>query len=273
MTMPPVLLKGDELLEHDTGAQYDTSRDLSKYLLMHYGRLEDQFDRRKHPLAAAHGYCQRLSDLLQNSAQRTKTPVARAFDIGCNVGGLSHALSRWVTDEVVGIDVSPRSISIAKSLTEHGSGTFSVIEQGPFYREVRIQVAEPSERARLTFEVGDANMLRPKGDPFDAVILSNVLDRVWQPVECLRRLSESNDILRSGGLLMVACPWAWFAEYSHPSEWLGSAATRTPSAQAMKALLEKDFDLVTESDEAGVLRENPREYDYFESHVTVWHKR
>ena len=273
MTMPPVLLKGDELLEHDTGAQYDTSRDLSKYLLMHYGRVEDQFDRRPHPLAAAHGYCQRLSGLLRSCAQRTGIRVTRAFDIGCNVGGLSHALSGWVADEVVGIDVNPRSVGIAKSLTEHGGGTFSVIEQGPFYREVHIQVAEPSERARVTFEVGDANSLRPKGEPFDAVVLSNVLDRVWQPAECLRRLSEADDILRPGGLLMVACPWAWFAQYSHPSEWLGSAATRTPSTQALKAMLSKDFELIAESDEPGVLRENPREYDYFESHVTVWHKR
>jgi SAM-dependent methyltransferase len=273
MTVPPVLLKGDELLEHDPGETYDTSRDLSKFLLMHYGGLEDLFDRRPHPLADAHGFCRRLSDLLRTSAAATGTPVARALDVGCSVGGLSHELARWVSDEVVGVDASPRSVGIAQSLTEHGGGTFSVIEQGPFHREVRISVAEPPDRAYVRFEVGDANALRVMPEPFDAVVLSNVLDRVGQPAACLEQLSGSDDILRTGGLLMVACPWSWFAEYSHHSEWLGSAATRTPSEPALKTLLLADFDLVGESDEPGVLRENPREYDYFESHVTVWRKR
>lgn len=273
MTVPPVLLKGDELLEHDPGAQYDTSRDLSKYLLMHYGSLDENFGRTPHPLAGAHGYCQRLSDLLQSCADRTATTVARALDVGCNVGGLSHALGRWVTEEVVGVDASSRSVGIANQLTAHSGGTFCVIEEGPFYREVRIRVAEPGERARVRFAVGDANTLPAQDRAFDAVVLSNVLDRVWQPEACLEQLSASMDLLRAGGLMMVACPWAWLAEYTHPSEWLGSAASRTPSTQALKSLLCRDFDLVAEADEPGVLRENPREYNYFESHVTVWRKR
>lgn len=273
MTVPPVLLKGDELFEHDPGAQYDTSRDLSKYLLMHYGSLEENFSRTPHPLAYAHGYCQRLSDLLQSCADRTGTEVTRALDVGCNVGGLSHALGRWVRDEVVGIDASNRSVGIATQLTTHGGGTFAVIEEGPFHREVRIRIADPGERARVRFAVGDANTLRAQEHVFDAVVLSNVLDRVWQPEACLAQLSASAAFLRTGGLMMVSCPWAWLAEYTHPSEWLGSSATRTPSAEALKTLLCKDFDLISESDEAGVLRENPREYNYFESHVTVWRKR
>ncbi len=273
MTMPPVLLKGDELLEHDPGAQYDTSRDLSKYLLMHYGSFEEMFDRPAHPLAGAYGYCQRLSDLLRTSAEQTGTEVVRALDVGCNVGGLSHALSRWATGEVLGIDVSKRSVGVAQQLTEHNGGTFSVIEEGPFYREVRISLGDPTRRARVRFEVGDGNTLRLWDRPFDAVVLSNVLDRVRQPAACLGQLSDSTEVLRAGGLLMVACPWAWFAEHSHPSEWFGSAATGSSSAQALKTLLSNDFDLITEVDEPGVLRENSREYNYFESHVTVWRKR
>jgi SAM-dependent methyltransferase len=274
MTLPPVLLKGDELLESDPGAQYDKSRDLSKYLLMHYGSFEEMFDRTPHPLADAYGYCQRLSDLLRVCAERTGTTVARALDVGCNVGGLSHALGRWVTDEVVGIDASMRSVGIAQTLTEHGGGSFCVIEEGPFYREVHVRVPEPEDRARVRFEVGDGNRLRAhRPGAFDAVVLSNVLDRVWQPEACLEQLSASADVLRDGGLLMVSCPWAWFAEFSHPSEWLGSAANRTPSAEVLKTMLSADFDLLAEANEPGVLRENAREYNYFESHVTVWRKR
>ncbi|MFI6230432.1 methyltransferase domain-containing protein [Micromonospora echinospora] len=273
MTLPPALLKGDELFEHDASAPYDASRDLSKYLLMHYGSLEDLFNRGQHPLAAAHGYCQRLSDLLRSCAERTGTTVARALDIGCSVGGVTHALSGWVRDEVVGVDVSHRSIEIAQTLTEHGGGTFCVIEQGPFYREIVVRIDEPGRRAGVTFEVGDANALRTPEQAYDAVVLSNVLDRVQQPAACLEQFSASAGILRSGGLMMVACPWSWYAEYSAPSEWLGSAATATPSEEALRALLRDGFELVAEVDEPGVLRQNPREYDWFDSHVTVWRKR
>lgn len=273
MTLPPALLKGDELFEHDASAPYDASRDLSKYLLMHYGSLDDLFNRGAHPLATAHGYCQRLSDLMRSCAERTGTTVARALDVGCSVGGVTHALSGWVRDEVVGVDVSHRSVEIAQSLTAHGGGTFSIIEQGPFYREVSIQVADPGQRAHVVFEVGDANALRVRDEPFDAVVLSNVLDRVAQPAACLEQFSASAGILRTGGLMMVACPWSWYPEYSHPNEWLGSAATGVASEDALKSLLDGSFELVDEVDEPGVLRQNPREYDYFESHVTVWRKR
>ncbi|GGJ92445.1 hypothetical protein GCM10010123_22880 [Pilimelia anulata] len=273
MTVPPALLKGDELFEHDAGAPYDASRDISKYLLMHYAEAADVFDRGRHPLTMAHGYCQRLSDLLRDCAARTGTAVDRALDVGCSVGGLTHALGTWVAGEVVGVDISRRSIEVAQSLTEHGGGTFCVIEQGPFYREVAIRVAEPPLRCRVRFEVGDADALAPGGGPYDAVVLSNVLDRVRRPADCLARFAGPAELLRPGGLLMVACPWSWYAEFSDPAQWLGAAATGTPSEESLKALLAADFDLLAEADEPGVLRQNPREYDYFESHVTVWRKR
>lgn len=273
MTLPPALLKGDELFEHDASAPYDASRDLSKYLLMHYGSLSDLFNRDAHPLARAHDYCQRLSDLLRSCAEQTGTTVTRALDVGCSVGGVTHALSGWVRDEVIGVDVSQRSVEIAQTLTEHGGGTFAITEQGPFYREVSFRVADQGERANVVFEVGDGNALRVREEPFDAVVLSNVLDRVAQPAACLEQFAASTDILRAGGLMMVACPWSWYPEYSHPNEWLGNAATGVASEEALKSLLSEGFELLAEVDEPGVLRQNPREYDYFESHVTVWRKR
>ncbi|MEV6602289.1 methyltransferase domain-containing protein [Actinoplanes sp. NPDC051346] len=272
MTFPAPLLKGDELLAVDTDTPYEASRDISKYLLMHYGTRDDQFDRATHPLALAHGYCQRLSSLLQEFAQRSGTPVARALDVGCSVGGVTHALSGWVTDEVVGVDISRRSIEVAQTLTRHGGGTFSVMEQGPFHREVHVRVADSDSRARVRFEIGDADRLSEPDGSFDAVLLSNVLDRVRQPSACLKQFTASDRILRRGGLIMVACPWSWYAEYSDPRVWLGSAATGDPSENALKALLQNDLELLLETDEPGVLRQNPREYDYFESHVTVWRK-
>jgi ubiquinone/menaquinone biosynthesis C-methylase UbiE len=273
MTVPPVLLKGDEFFaNHRPDDQYDNHRELSRYLLMHYGQVEDVFDRLSHPLAAAHGYPRRLSDLLRSAARRSGTRVAWALDVGCGVGGVSHALSSWVEDTVVGLDASVRSIEIAQSVTLHGGGTFSVAEEGPFFKDVEVRIPDRSRQARLQFELGDASRLRTDRPAFDAVVLSNVLDRVDDPVACLEQFSGSDRILRDGGLLMVACPWSWYPEFTPPAAWLGSARDNTTSGRALKQTLQRDFTLLAESDEPVVLRQNPREFDYFEAHVTVWGK-
>ncbi|MCF3134040.1 class I SAM-dependent methyltransferase [Streptomyces olivochromogenes] len=272
--MPPVLLKSDELFGDDkTGLPYDKSREISRYLLMHYGAVDDVFDRPRHPLADAHGYPRRLSRMLQDSALRTGSRVRRVLDVGCNVGGVTHALSEWAEDLVIGVDISPRSIEIAQTLTRSGGGTFSVAELGPFTRDIELRLPATDGRAEVRFEVGDAGALKGGPDAFDAVLLSNVLDRVDDPAACLAQFSAGADLLRPGGLLMIACPWSWYPEYSHPGTWLGSAQDHTSSEEGLKRLLEADFTLVDEADQAGVLRQNPREYDYFEAHVTVWRKR
>ncbi|MGY1584760.1 methyltransferase domain-containing protein [Streptomyces sp. MN13] len=278
MTVPPVLLKGDDLFEDDSAlGPYENTRDISKYLLMHYGQIDDVFERPHHPLATAHRYPQRLSALLELCALRSGTQVRRALDLGCSVGGVSHALSDWVEQSVTGIDVSPRSIDVARTLNRHGCGTFNVIQQGPYAREVHIRVPSSSDgRAVVAFEVGDACDLRLVGEAardVDAVVLSNVLDRVADPEACLHQFTDSDEFLRPGGLLMVACPWSWYPAYSTPERWLGSSSDHTPSEEAVKQMLGNAFDLLAESDEGAVLRQNPREYDYFEAHVTVWRKR
>lgn len=269
--MVPVLLKGDELFgDEHPAALYDKSREISRYLLMHYGQFGDVFDRPDHPLAFAHNYPRRLSELLRSCAVSTQTRVDRALDVGCNVGGVAHALSEWVADLVIGVDISQRSIEVARSLTRGCGGIFSVPQLGPFTREVQIELPEPTGRARVEFEVGDACKLRSIGRGFDAVLVSNVLDRVTDPVACLAQLTNSTDVLRPGGLLMVACPWSWYTEFSKPGRWLGSPDGDTTSERALKRLLESNFDLVLERDEPAALRQNPREYDYFESQVTIW---
>jgi SAM-dependent methyltransferase len=272
MTTPPVLLKGDDLFEEEMSTPtYDRAREISKYLLMHYGRVEDMFADPGHPLAPAHGYPERLSRLLQAAAARTGVRVASMLDIGCNVGGVTHALGGWVEELVVGVDLSPRAIEIAQALTGSGGGVFSVAQLGPYTEDVEFRL--PRSRARVRFEVGDGTAIRGRDGGYDAVLLSNVLDRVADPAACLAQFSESEAVLRRGGLLMVACPWSWYPEYSHPGAWLGSARDGTSSESALKTLLSADFDLVDERNEPGVLRQNPREYDYFEAQVTIWHKR
>lgn len=268
----PVLLSGDELLREDTATPYESARAISTYLLMHYGTVEDAFERPHHPLAAYQDYPRRLARALEFAALRTGTSVRSALDVGCNVGGVSHALAGWVRESVLGIDLSPRAVRAARVLAHHGAGVFAVVEQGPFTRDVHV-VLPATRRAQVRFDVGDACDLASLGRAFDAVVMSNVLDRVADPAAALAQFTASADVLRRGGLLMVACPWSWRGEFSGPHAWLGCARGRVTSGEGVKRLLSPAFDLVMEEDHGGVLRHHPREHEYFESHVTVWKKR
>ena len=272
MKNPPVLIKGDELFLNEIAEDhYETSRDLSKYLLMHYGSPEDVFESPHHPLAFAHGYPERISRILQSAALAKGVTVSRALDVGCSVGGVAHALSRWVDTLVCGVDASARSIDVATTLTQNEGGTFGVVQQGPYSRYVSVRVSGPESGPEVGFEVGDACDLHYE-EQFDAVILSNVLDRVAHPGECLRQFEADDGPLRRGGLLLIACPWSWYPDYSRPEEWFGSARDEITSEDDLKTRMSGGFTMVHESDQPAVLRQNPREYDYFNAHVTVWEK-
>lgn len=266
-----VLLDSATLFQPERPGQvYDRPREISRYLLMHYGSREDTFDRPDHPLAGAYGYAQRLSEALRLAAAGTGTDVRTALDVGCNVGGVTHQLATWVADLVVGLDISPRAVEVARELTAAGTAIFHVSD-GPATRPVRVSVPE-RRCAEVSFEVGDGAALPSRRGGYDAVLVSNVLDRVADPADCLTQFRDSGRVLREGGLLMIACPWSWYPEYSDPAMWLGADDPEKSSEAALKALLGDDFALVAETNEPGVLRQNPREYDYFEAHVSIWRK-
>lgn len=270
----PVLLKSDELFGKDnTAGSYDRSREISRYLLMHYGAAIDVFDDPGHPLAAAHGFPRRLSRMLESAARRNGLRVARMLDGGCNVGGVTHELSTWVEQLVVGVDLSERAVEIARTIALSGGGTYSVLDLGPFTRDLELHLPAPDGRAAVRFEVGDAGALDLGARPYDAVLLSNVLDRVEDPAACLAQFTDDDSLLRPGGMLAVACPWSWSPEYSDACLWLGSAQDRVTSETALKSLLSScGLTLTDEVNLDCVLRQSPREYDYFDAHVTVWIK-
>src|SRR3954447_7667762 len=186
-TAQTVLVKNDELFAHDLSAQpYDQPREISQYLLTHFGSFGDLFGRPGHPLGAAYGYPHRLSAVLRAAAETAGVTVRRALDVGCNVGGLSVQAACWVQDLVLGVDLSPRAIQVARSVVRHGGGVFSVMESGPFTRQVEIRLPVGAVLARLEFAVADAGELT--GLPasiaaggFAAGLLSNVLERVDDP--------------------------------------------------------------------------------------------
>ena len=64
----------------------------------------------------------------------------------------------------------------------------------------------------VRFVQGDACSLpRDLGGPFDAVLMSNLLDRVPDPEQCLASISEQ---LSPGGVLVIVSPFSWAEEHT-----------------------------------------------------------
>jgi 2-polyprenyl-3-methyl-5-hydroxy-6-metoxy-1,4-benzoquinol methylase len=98
-------------------------------------------------------------------------PGERVLDVGCGKGELAADLAERAGATVVGIDVSRRSLEFARSHFSH---------------------------PRLTFLEADALEYVPE-EPFDVVVMSNVLEHLDPRVELLRRLARTT---RTGRLLI-----------------------------------------------------------------------
>ncbi len=89
-------------------------------------------------------------------------PGERVLDIGCGIGAVAHDVAAQTGAEVTGIDHNAEQIA-----------------------QARARFAHP----RLRFVIGDALDDLP-AEPYDVVILSNVLEHLGDRVGFLRRLAE-----------------------------------------------------------------------------------
>ncbi|MFC5289091.1 5-histidylcysteine sulfoxide synthase [Actinokineospora guangxiensis] len=221
-------------------------------ILLHFGTVRETFDRTDHPLATAHGYPKRVAAALVEVASRTGTALGRVLDVQCAVGGATFALAALPGISAVGVDSDSSFVEIARTLA--GGESVAYTQPGRGEIRTRLYTSPPAVGAEssVAFEVAEPCDLPASLGLYDAVILGNALDRLGDPEGCLRQFTESDAFLGAGGLLLVASPWS---EYS------------------TKLILSGRFDLVSESDEPGVLRTHSRDYEYFDADVTVWRKR
>ncbi len=87
----------------------------------------------------------------------------RVLDIGCGIGALSYDVAQRSGAYVEGIDLSPENISTARAKSSHPN---------------------------VSYENGDV-LKTPLNGPFDAVILSNVLEHLEHRAQFLRRVIET----------------------------------------------------------------------------------
>lgn len=256
---------------------YETKSMMDRYLLMHFGSIEDTFDRTDHPLAKAHGYPRRIAEFLTGAAAATDTTLGRVLDVGSAVGGASFALAHNGS-RVIGIDLSAAFVQTANLLAGGVSVPYDRVEQGEVTTRRYATAPTPGAGGGATFLIGDACALQPELGAFDGIVLGNLLDRLPDPRACLRQFTESTQFLRAGGLLLIATPWSWQGAYTARENWLGGRGDSGPgdswtSERGLRRFMADTCDLVAETSMTGVLRDHRRHFEFLDADVTVWRKR
>ncbi len=235
---------------------YESGKLLAEYLLFHYGSEEAIFGQLPAPRVASDFPVRCVHELLDAGALPAG---ARALDVGCSVGRSSFELSRFCLD-VLGIDLSESFIQAARSLREHGVLRFEVLAEGDICELMQARVPDGLDRARARFQVGDAMNMPDDFGSFDVVLAANLICRLPEPRLFLRRLSQ---LVNPGGQLLLTTPFTWLEEFTPRAKWLGGRREEgIRSSEALKEILDPDFELQVTRDLPFVIREHERKFQY-----------
>jgi len=248
---------------------YETDKLLAEYLLFHYGAPEEVMPYGFGPREAL-GYPQRcVSECLDGKALPQN---ARALDLGCAVGRSTFELARFC-EEVVGIDYSARFIEAAQALQADGALAYRRADEGRLGTECRAVAPPGIERARVRFETGDAMDLRGDLGSFDAVLMANLIDRLWTPRLCLARLPS---LVKTGGQLILTSPYTWLEEFTPLAHWLGGFerdGKAVATLDGLRAALEPHFEFVAAKDLPFLIREHARKFQWSVAQASIWRRK
>jgi putative 4-mercaptohistidine N1-methyltranferase len=248
------------------GNFYESDRAVAEYLLFHYCLTEAMVPAGLSLAGALNFPVRCVTECMDGSRLPAR---ARALDLGCAVGRASFELARRCA-EVVGIDYSDRFIKVADHLKANGSFLFGCVEQGDLSRPAHAVVSAEIDRRRVEFERGDALNLRPDLGAFDVVLMANLIDRLGEPRQCLKRLPS---MLNPGGQLIITSPYTWLEDYTPRKNWLGGFERDGKSIttlDTLKEILAPDFQLSFCQDMPFLIREHARKFQLCVAEASVW---
>ena len=233
---------------------YESDKLLAEYLLFHYASADEMLPYEFGPRDALEYPVRCVSECV--------TARGRALDLGCAVGRSAFELAR-TCPAVVGIDFSRRFIDAANAL-KSGDLPYRRTDEGDATTPLIARVPDGIDRARVTFETGDAMNLREDLGAFDVVLMANLIDRLREPRRCLAQLPA---LVSSGGQLVITSPYTWLEDFTPRENWL------SPALAGLQAVLSPHFDLVAMRDLPFLIREHARKFQWSVAQATVWIRR
>ncbi len=245
-------------------AMYESDTAVSQYCEAHYGR--NFFDVANFAESCAKLCCEFMAGRKKN----------RALDLGCSVGRASFELAKEF-DFVNGLDFSARFIRIAYQMQEKGIIRYELPEEGEIvsYHERRLaDLGLCDTVSRVEFFQADALNLKPQFCNYDLILAANLLDRLADPGKFLASIHQR---LSDEGILVLASPYTWLADFTAREKWLGGYrkdGEPYSTLDGLKDHLQTHFTMVTEPrDLQFVIRETKRKFQHSISQVTVWRKK
>ena len=243
-------------------ASYQTDELLQQYLLFHYGDPKDQLPWEFGPVQAL----EFPSRCVREGVDLDKLPAkGRALDIGCAVGRATFELA-MIFEDVLGIDYSDVFVGAGNHLRNIGGLSLRIRETGTITREVGIALPEGID-GKVRFEQGDAQSLREDLGTFDCVLAANLLCRLQQPLDFLKRLPN---LVNPGGQLIITTPNTWLENFTAREFWLGATPETGEPLEALKAELEGGFTLDATWDMPFLIREHRRKFQWSVAQATRW---
>jgi len=237
---------------------YETSQLLNEYLLFHYGKPEEILPYDFGPKGALDFPARCVSEGFAHP------PQGRALDIGCAVGRASFELAR-TCQHVLGIDYSQNFIKAANFLKESGSLSYRRLEEGARYSNAIAQVPVEIDRARVSFETGDATNLRGDLGMFDVVLAANLLCRLPDPAKFLERLPS---LVNPAGLVVFTTPCTWMEQYTPREKWL--CGENSSTLDGLRRHMEPQFTLQYTKELPFLIREHARKFQWTVAQLSAW---
>jgi putative 4-mercaptohistidine N1-methyltranferase len=249
-------------------ALYESDPIVDQYLLFHYGTAQDQLPYKFGPADALFYPVRCVTEFSADVGN-----ADRALDLGCAVGRSTFELAK-IARSVIGIDLSQRFIAAARRIQETGRAVIRRIEEGEIATTIERELPNEINRARCSFETGDATALRDDLGEFDLVLAANLIDRVGSPKKLLDAFPR---LIRSGGYLILASPYTWLEEFTPKAEWIGG--TTDPSGRLLRTIdgirsvLESEFALQRFVDLPFLIREHARKFQWSVAQATLWKRK
>ncbi len=240
---------------------YETRKLLSEYLLFHYGTPEEILPPGR---AWPDGMDAALGFPARTVAHFSKSRARRGLDVGCAVGRSTFEMAR-TCDHVLGVDFSQSFIDAADRLKAGESIPYDRLEEAGLTTPLVARAEAHADAGEVVFETADAMALPAELGQFDRVHAANLICRLPEPMLFLRRLP---DLVKPGGELVLATPCTWLAEFTPPDQW-----PPHDTFAWLKATLERDFDLHSQSEEPFLIRETARKFQWSSAMLTVWTRK
>jgi len=236
---------------------YETDQLLSEYLLMHYGT-----DAQLMPWSF--GPSDAIGFPARTVSYFPEEKCDRALDLGAAVGRSSFELSKNA-DEVVGMDFSQSFIDAAEKIRTEGKHDYQILETGDRTSAATAIIPEGANPSAVRFFQGDAMNLPEDLGSFDRVHAANLICRLPEPLKLLNRLPN---LVRSGGMLVLATPCTWLDEFTPPKN-----QPQTDTFSWLENQLGQHFELSSKHDEPFLIRETARKFQWTVSLVSVWTRK